>query len=116
MAVVDLLPLARAELIDRRPALLDRTAEGKKSSIDTATTGEALFRAVLAGGFPEALTRRTWSRRQEWHTAHLDAIMKRDIRDAAQIDQIRQVTSSFFDTRGLRGRQLDGADDSSTAR
>jgi predicted AAA+ superfamily ATPase len=46
---------------------------------------------VLAGGFPEALARKTWSRRQEWHAAHLDAMMKRDIRDVAQIDQIRQV-------------------------
>ena len=44
--------------------------------------------AVLAGGYPEALTRSGWRRRQDWHLDYVEAILQRDIRDIARIEQL----------------------------
>jgi predicted AAA+ superfamily ATPase len=91
MTVVSLLPLAQSELHSRRSAFLDRIVEGKPPRIGDTLVGADLVGAVLAGGFPEALTRANWSRRHEWHADYVDALVKRDIRDVAQLDQLRQV-------------------------
>ncbi len=43
--------------------------------------------AVLAGGYPEALTRSNWRRRRDWHLDCIEAIVQRDVRDIARIEQ-----------------------------
>ena len=43
---------------------------------------------VLAGGYPEALTRSGWRRRHEWHLDYIEAIVQRDVRDIARIEQL----------------------------
>ena len=43
---------------------------------------------VLAGGYPEALTRSAWRRRQSWYLDYIEAIVQRDVRDIARIDQL----------------------------
>ncbi len=53
--------------------------------------GHDLITAVLAGGYPEALTRRSWMRRQDWYAGYVDAIVQRDVRDVAQVDQLQQM-------------------------
>jgi len=53
--------------------------------------GHDLVTAVLAGGYPEALTRRSWMRRQDWYAGYVDAIVQRDVRDVAQVDQLQQM-------------------------
>ena len=46
---------------------------------------------VLAGGYPEALTRSGWRRRQDWHLDCIEAIIQRDVRDMARIEQLRAM-------------------------
>ncbi|MBB4275591.1 putative AAA+ superfamily ATPase [Rhizobium mongolense] len=90
MEVVRLLPLAQSEI---------RSAEGNflldafRNEVKTgdAVIGDALVTTVLAGGYPEALGRKTWSRRQDWYMHYIQAIVQRDVRDVAQIEQIAQM-------------------------
>ncbi|ULJ74642.1 ATP-binding protein [Rhizobium gallicum] len=90
MEVVRLLPLAQIEI---------RSAEGNflldafRNEVKTGDSviGDDLVITVLAGGYPEALGRKTWSRRQDWYMDYIQAIVQRDVRDVAQIEQIAQM-------------------------
>ena len=88
MAIVRLLPLAQSELRDARPSFLDRAFAGKNPVSRTPIVGEDLVETVLAGGYPEALTRSAWRRRQSWYLDYVEAIVQRDVRDIARIDQL----------------------------
>ena len=50
--------------------------------------GDALVETVLAGGYPEALTRSGWRRRRDWHLDYIEAIVQRDVREVARIEQL----------------------------
>jgi len=91
MAVIDLLPLAQAEIHAKPSSFLSQIFAGKAPKPGAPLLGSALVEAVLAGGYPEALARRTWGRRQEWHLDYVRAIVQRDVRDLAQIDRIHQM-------------------------
>ncbi|MGY5810189.1 ATP-binding protein [Rhizobium sp. LEGMi198b] len=90
MEVVRLLPLAQSEI---RAAggrfLLDAFRNDAKAG--DSVVGDDLMAAVLAGGYPEALGRKTSTRRQDWYADYIQAIVQRDVRDVAQIEQITQM-------------------------
>ena len=88
MGITRLLPLAQAELRGARPLFLDQAFAGETPTCSTAVVGDDLVETVLAGGYPEALTRSEWRRRQDWHLDYIEAIIQRDVRDIAQIDRL----------------------------
>jgi hypothetical protein len=92
MEVVRLLPLAQAELRGREQSpFLATVFEGRLPDAGSTVAGEALVRLVLAGGYPEALARRTAARRENWLLAYADAVVARDVRDVADIEGLRQM-------------------------
>ena len=91
MEVVRLLPLAQAELGRVAPTFLDRAFAGLAPSAGKTVLGNDLVEAVLAGGYPEPLARRSWTRRQDWYLDYVAAIVNRDVRDVAQIEHIQQM-------------------------
>ena len=64
MGIVRLLPLAQAELRGATPDFLDKTFAGKPPTFRNPIVGDSLVETVLAGGYPEALTRSNWRRRR----------------------------------------------------
>lgn len=90
MEVVRLLQLAQSEI---------RTAGGSflvdafrnEAKAGQPIVGDDLVAAVQAGGYPEALGRKTLNRRQDWYGDYIQAIVQRDVRDVAQIEQIAQM-------------------------
>ena len=88
MKVVRLLPLAQAELQGKPSVFLETVFAGQVPKIDDAVAGADLLERVLAGGYPEALTRSKWNRRQEWYLDYVEAIVQRDVRDTAQFEKI----------------------------
>jgi predicted AAA+ superfamily ATPase len=91
MTVIRLLPLAQAELKGQASTFLEHVFRGSVPSVNVHLLGDDLVEAVLAGGYPEALTRRSFARRQDWYLDYVDALIQRDVRDVAQIDRIRQM-------------------------
>jgi len=91
MEVVRLLPLAQSEILGRNGNVLDNLFEGKATPVSDEIIGPNLVETVLSGGYPEALTRKRWSRRQDWYLDYIDAIVQRDIQDVAQIEQLHQI-------------------------
>ena len=90
MGIVRLLPLAQAELRGgtARPSFIDMAFEGEFRTPAAPMVGDELVETVLAGGYPEALTRSGWRRRRDWHLDYIEAIMQRDVRDIARIGQL----------------------------
>lgn len=87
MEIIRLLPLAQAELQRRQSSFLERVFAGTAPEATAPVVGNDLVEVVLAGGYPEALARSTWRRRQDWHLDYVEAIIQRDVRDIAQIEQ-----------------------------
>ncbi|MDG1738672.1 MAG: ATP-binding protein [Paracoccaceae bacterium] len=88
MEAVQLLPLSQAEILHTKSAFIDRAFAGEAPSVDHVIIGDELIENVLSGGYPEALERARWSRKQDWYHGYLDAIVQRDVRDVAQIEQL----------------------------
>ena len=88
MGIVRLLPLAQAELQGAPTSFLDRVFAGKLPTSRSPVIGEGLVETVLAGGYPEALTRSGWRRRHDWHLDYIEAIVQRDVRDVVRIEQL----------------------------
>jgi predicted AAA+ superfamily ATPase len=90
MEVVRLLPLAQSEIKSAGGSfLLDVFRNDAKAG--DSIVGDDLMAAVLAGGYPEALGRKTSTRRQDWYADYIQAIVQRDVRDVAQIEQVAQM-------------------------
>lgn len=89
MEVAELLRLSQCVLRGRPGNLLEHAFQGKTSAIGEPLTGSRLVQIVLGGGYPEALGRTSWPRRQRWFSNYIKAIIERDVRDIAQIDHAR---------------------------
>ena len=88
MEAIRLLPLSQAELSDKRSKFIDSAFAAQKPVADQIVIGDDLVEAVLSGGYPEALERKLWGRKQDWYHSYLDALVQRDVRDVAQIEQL----------------------------
>ncbi|KKL58252.1 hypothetical protein LCGC14_2227250, partial [marine sediment metagenome] len=88
MEVVKLLPLSQAEIMGAKSTLIDNAFKGLQPTLEQAVLGDDMIEIVLAGGYPEAITRKKWGRKQDWYQGYVDAIVQRDVRDVAQIEQL----------------------------
>jgi hypothetical protein len=92
METIQMLPLARAEVEGRRtPTFLKRLFEGKLRSQRDATIGDDLVQLVMLGGFPEAISRESERRRQDWSRSYLTSILTRDLRDIADVEKLTEL-------------------------
>lgn len=88
MEVVRLLPLSQAEILGIRSEFIDRAFAAQKPAANHMIVGPDLVEIVLSGGYPEALGRKRWGRKQDWYHGYIDALVQRDVRDIAQIEQL----------------------------
>jgi len=91
METLTLLPLSQCEMRHSTVNWLDSVFAGEFPQVSTPVIGEELIEVVLAGGYPEAVSRPTVRRRTAWSRQYLDAIIQRDVRDVAGIDKLDQL-------------------------
>lgn len=91
MAVITLLPLARAEVRGRRPAFLRKAFAQSLVTPPEEVIGNDLVRAVLGGGYPEMMRRHQPARRRAWARDYVRAIVQRDVRDIAEVERLEQM-------------------------
>lgn len=91
METLRLLPLAQAEIRAVEPRFLSRALQGLTPEATAPVLGGDLVETVLAGGYPEALARKGWARRQDWALNYVEAIVQRDVRDVAAIDNLERM-------------------------
>jgi predicted AAA+ superfamily ATPase len=91
METIRMLPLARAEIENRAPNFLERLFEGSLHSQRDAVVGDELVQLALRGGFPEAISRDSERRRQDWARSYLTSILTRDLRDIAEVEKLTEL-------------------------
>jgi predicted AAA+ superfamily ATPase len=53
--------------------------------------GDDLVQLVLLGGFPEAISRDSERRRQDWSRSYLTSVLTRDLRDIADVEKLTEL-------------------------
>src|SRR5690606_19626955 len=91
METIRVLPLARAEIEGRTPTFLECLFKRKLHSQKDAIVGADLLHLVLLGGFPEAISRDSERRRQDWLRSYLTSILTRDLRDIAEVEKLTEL-------------------------
>lgn len=91
METIHMLPLAQAEIEGRAPTFLEQLFDGKLLKCERPVLGEHLVRLVLRGGYPEAISRESERRRQDWARAYLTSILTRDLRDIADVEKLTEL-------------------------
>jgi len=90
METLTLLPLSQCELHGSPRGIIDQLFadafpdDGKKNGSDIVS-------AALAGGYPEAIERADFDRRQAWFGNYINAILQRDVRDLANIEGLSDM-------------------------
>lgn len=93
MEILSLWPLSSAEMAGQPlHNLADWLFDGPMGALSIpACDREQLINRLVSGGFPEAVARTSPSRRDAWFDSYLQAIMQRDVRDLANLEQITEV-------------------------
>lgn len=91
METIRMLPLARAEIVNRAPTFLERLFEGNLQSQRDAIVGDELVQLALRGGFPEAIIRDSERQRQDWARSYLTSMLTRDLRDIAEVEKLTEL-------------------------
>ena len=81
-------PLSQGEILGVKETFVERLF-AEEFSLPTNFPSEDrndLFTKMLAGGYPEVVSRKSESRRQDWFSNYINTILRRDIRDLANIE------------------------------
>jgi predicted AAA+ superfamily ATPase len=88
MEIERLRPLSQGEMTGIEEAFVERLF-ADEFDLPTNFPNEErndLLARMLAGGYPEAISRKTEARRQDWFRNYINTILQRDIRDLANIE------------------------------
>lgn len=91
METLSLLPLSQSEIELRSANWIDSVFAGQIPNVDQPILCDRLIERVLAGGYPEAISRISTKRRVTWAHQYIDAIIQRDVRDVAGIEKLDQL-------------------------
>jgi uncharacterized protein len=92
MEVLKLWPFSQGEIEERQEGFIDRCfAQDFKPGAFAGSDWPSLVDKIVAGGYPEALTRREPRRRQAWFGSYVTTILERDVRDIANIQGLREL-------------------------
>lgn len=87
MEIVTLRPFSQGEIAGRQDQLVDALFAEKLPSLDTGAVRDLPGR-VVTGGYPSSVAAPTAEDRDAWFTSYIDAILMRDVRELANIDQL----------------------------
>lgn len=86
MEILPLHPFAQDELAGRKSSFIDQVFAARPRMTDpTALERKQIAARVIAGGYPEVMTRKDPARRDAWYGAYITSILQRDVRDISNI-------------------------------
>ncbi|CAN5704952.1 ATP-binding protein [soil metagenome] len=92
MEVLRLWPFSQGEIEEKQETFLEACFSREfKSGKYAGTDWSSLVPKIVAGGFPEAITRAADRRRHAWFGSYVTTILERDVRDIANIHGLREL-------------------------
>jgi predicted AAA+ superfamily ATPase len=111
MEVLTLWPLSQAELEGVTPAFVDACFAARPQHLRFQREDRAgLVARALAGGFPEAVSRKSAAARDRWFEAYQASLLQRDVRDLAAIEGLAQLPLLLRTLATRAGSALNVAD------
>lgn len=104
---IELLPFSQAEIAGAGlPGFLDRAFAGDFPKFAETGPMSDLTERVLAGGFPEALSRAVPARRRNWLLSYARSLAQRDVSDIAAIGKLDEMARLMDHAAVSAGRLL----------
>ena len=102
-----LYPLARSEIIGNNSSFLSRLIDKEfvSGTCSYPVVGNDLVKIVLSGGFPEAVNRTDFIRKNAWFKNYLISVIKKDLRDVVNT-RIDSKLSGFLKSIGVYSGQV----------
>lgn len=110
MGILRLHPLAQCELIGSDSTFLDQAFAGSFKIRRFERLGKQLAERIVAGGYPEALARKTARRRSAWYRDYIETIVQRDVRGLARISSLDALPRLLAFAAGQTGRLINVTD------
>ena len=110
MGIIRLYPLAQSELSGRESVFVESLFSNAFKARRVERLGRALADRIVAGGYPEALTRSTPRRRQAWYRDYVEALVQRDVRDLARIASLDALPRLLALAAGQTARLINVSD------
>ena len=108
---IELLPFSQAEIANAGvPGFLDRAFAGDFPNLEEKGPTSDLIKRVLAGGFPEALSRTDLARRRSWLRAYARALAERDVSEIAAINRLDEMARLIEHAAVSTGQLLNMSD------
>jgi predicted AAA+ superfamily ATPase len=100
--IVPLYPLGRSEQLGiKHPQFISKAFRGAVPDTAEDLSTEKLSDWVTAGGYPEAIKRRSERRREDWYRAYIKSILERDLPEISnlakpdQVPRVLQIAAQF---------------------
>lgn len=91
MEILTLYPLSLAEIQRRKNHFIQSALEQSWPNQTIHLEQSEVISWVLAGGYPEMLTRPTFDRRSAWARSYVKAIIERDVKDISSIEKLVEM-------------------------
>lgn len=92
METLTLWPFSQGEISSTRDGFIDAAFKtgALKPPVRDLTRSE-LIRQIIVGGFPQTVARRSAGRRDAWFRSYVDSVLRREIRDLANIEGLLEL-------------------------
>lgn len=86
MEIITLWPLSQGELRSTQENFIDKIFSEDGLKTPSFLSPDELLELLIAGGYPEAVSRKDPKRRSAWFQAYISTILQRDVKDLSKIE------------------------------
>ncbi len=87
----NLRPLSQSEISGNPPNFLKTLVSTETQFVFNRIDWQSIIQAIQTGGYPEAVKRKTESRRSKWFESYMVSILQKDIRELSNIEKLTQI-------------------------
>lgn len=105
LEVALLLPLSECEIRGTIPHFLPTILQGKLPTISEVRLRPLLIEKIIAGGFPEPLSRQSLPRKNAWYQQYLKGLIQKDVKDISHVEHL-DAMNQFLQLLALQVGQI----------
>lgn len=110
MEIVTLWPLSQGEIRHRREGFIDLAFSDAPMPAVSELSVSELVAMLIAGGYPEVVSRSDTKRRRAWFKAYINTILQRDVQELSRIEGLAALPNLLTLLATRTGGLLNAAD------